>query len=238
MTGDTAWALPDASDRPDLERQCVFAAHLLWREFGDIFGHVSRRLSGTNDFLVKPMRVALAAADSVQETDVDGRPDPAGGRLPREVAIHAEIFRARPDIDAIVHAHPHWLTALSAAGETVRPITQQAARFGREVPVTIGDFVETREQGEALAAALGASNEIIQKGHGAVTVGTNLPLAVGKMLYLEQTAQQMLAAWPVRRPDDVSDEMMNHPLHAGSGAPVMLWQQHVWESERGHDESK
>lgn len=244
MTGDTTpaqqWWDPAAIQFDDLKRQCVFAAQLLWREFRDIFGHVARRVPGTDTFMVRPMRVALGGTQEVAVTNLDCEPLSGGQALPIEIPIHSEIFRARPDVEAIVHAHPLSLTALSTVGETVRPITQQAARFGRKVPLTFGDFIETTEQGLRLAEALGTSNAVIQKGHGAVVVGPSLPVAVGNMIYLEQAARQMLAASAIGRPDDISDSMFDNAMHKNTagGTPVLLWRQLVWDSRRwlGDDE--
>src|SRR5712691_13268636 len=105
--GGTASPAPD----PRLIADLVAANRILFdQHVVDAFGHVSVRHDKRGDrfLLARSMAPALVTAMDIVEFDLDGNPLTAGGRpVYLERFIHGEIYRARPDVVAIVHSHSH-----------------------------------------------------------------------------------------------------------------------------------
>lgn len=226
-----------------LSRQCFLGARFLWRELREIYGHVSVRLPDNRGFLLMMARVPGPPADpdEVLMFDYEGNKLMGESPTPYEITLHTEIFRKRPDVNSIVHSHPHMATALTTAGKTVYAITQQSKVFGRGVPVFKGDFINDRAIGVELAECLGDNAAALMKGHGCVTVGRHVPDAVTNVFYLEQAAKQQIWASTLGTPEPLSDSIMAHRFPAeylsqegkpeGALGTNNLWRQLVWEYE-------
>lgn len=120
-----------------------------------------------------------------------------GARAPNEVALHAAIFAARPDVGAVMHGHPEALTLLTCVGHTLQPVMPQASVLG-DVPVyPHGHSISTPERGAAVAATLGARHGALLLAHGLVMTGADAISACVLALYAEQTARRQLAALPL-----------------------------------------
>jgi len=110
--------------------------------------------------------------------------------------IHGEIYRARPDVNAVVHCHAPSLIPFGVSAVPLRPVYHLAAFIGDGLPVfeirdTAGMsdmLVNDRDRGRALALALGSKPAALMRGHGAVVVGASLPIAVGRSIYLDLNA--------------------------------------------------
>ena len=162
----------------------------------DFNGHMSCRLPGTAHILInsgKSVRSAMTAADIIA-IDMQGKPLEGDVVPPMEFHIHTEIYRARPDVNAVVHTHPLWSTLFSMVGERVQPVTMQAAVMG---PVQFFDktaSINEKGLGEELAAALGPHRVAMLKSHGAVVVGADVVEAFVLAIYLEETAKRQYLA--------------------------------------------
>src|SRR5687767_15035494 len=125
-----------------LAEDLTFGTRLLFSELGDPWGHVAVRLPegadrGGAGFLLKHVRAAVTSEDpeSMMIFDYDGNLIEGQRRIPWETPLYVAIFKARPDIQSVVHTHPHVATAVSMAGKTVFAITHQSAPFDRGIPV-------------------------------------------------------------------------------------------------------
>ncbi len=218
-----------------LRRQCFLGARFLWRELREIYGHVSVRLPDGKGFLLMMARVPEPPVhpDDIMTFDYEGNKLSGDSPTPYEITLHTEIFRKRPDVNSIVHSHPHMATALSTAGKTVYGITQQSKAFGAGVPVFKGDFITDPEIGIELANCLGQHPAALMKGHGCVVVGRHVPEAVTNVLYLEQAAKQQIWATQLGAPPEMlPDRIMQHRVPGeGKGEETNLWRQLVWEYE-------
>jgi len=141
--------------------------------------------------------------EDIMEYDLDSNPiDPRGRESVRERFIHGEIFKARPDVNAVVHNHSPSVVPFSVTAVAMRPLFHMAAFVGEGVPnFEIRDaekgtdlLVKTPYLGQALAKTLGTSPAALMRGHGSVTVGESLPRAVGRSIYLEMSARMQLQA--------------------------------------------
>ncbi len=188
---------------PELKRDLVLACRILAAQGqGDgIFGHVSGRLPGWDRFWMKPTAIGLEEVDEddLILLDFDGRI--LAGDRPRheEYPIHAEIMRMRPDVLSVVHTHPRYSIALAARGAELRPVSHEGSYFWPPgVPIfdRFTDLVRTREQGAAVAAALGDRRAIFLRNHGIAVPGASIPEACYAAILLERAAEIQLIAQP------------------------------------------
>ncbi len=197
MTKDDRWE----QEGLDLRERVATACRVLAMEgHADITqGHVSCRHPGTPYYWIKASGLGLdeVTADDVVLMDLDGNRIWGRGQPHSELPIHAEIYRARADVMAVVHTHPPYATAFAASDVPLRPVSHEGALFWPEVPryTFTTDLVVTREQGEALARSLGAARACLMRNHGIVTVGSSVEEAALFALQLERAAKlQILAA--------------------------------------------
>ncbi len=208
-----------------LRREMVAVCRRLW-ERGLIAGpegNVSVR-SGANRVLVTPAgmsKVDLAPDDLVAVT-LDGRRARAPTSASSELAVHIVIYSARPDVRAVVHAHPPIATAFAVAGEVPNPrALPEGIVFVGNVALIPYERPGTQALADRLAPALAAHDAFLLANHGAVTVGPSLTVAHQRMECLEQTARILLAARLVGRvnelsPAQVAELVASRPRVAGA----------------------
>lgn len=170
-------------------------------EIVDHSGHGSARRDHESFFINSgaSTRGTLTAADIVA-VDFDGALVDGRARPPLEFPLHAEIYRARPDVQAVMHTHPRWSTLLTMVGAGYRVVYAQGALLGT-VPVFDSPLsVNTREMGEKVAAALGAGSALLLKSHGAVVVGSNVVECFALAAYLEENASRQYLAMQIGTP--------------------------------------
>ena len=195
----TTIAMDDAShsQAQELKQQLADALRMLERaEVIDFNGHMSCRLPGTPYVLInsgKSVRSALTAEDIIA-IDMQGKPVEGDVVPPMEFHIHTEIYRRRPDVNAVAHTHPLWSTLFSMTGETVLPVTMQAAVMGPIQQFAKTASINQKPLAEELAATLGTHRVVMLKSHGAVVVGADIVEAFVLGIYLEETARRQYMA--------------------------------------------
>jgi L-fuculose-phosphate aldolase len=185
-----------------LRRDVALACHILADDGqGDtVFGHVSARDPAGRGFWMKPAGRGL---EEVRPSDLllvglDGTV--LEGRHSRHVEypIHAEVYRARPEVQAVVHTHPSHATAFAALRVPLRPVSHEACLFvPPDVPrfTKTTDLILTESLGGAVARALGPAWALLLESHGIVTAGERVGDACIRALLLEKAARiQLLAA--------------------------------------------
>jgi len=185
---------------PDLRRD-VATANLVVERFGlsNAFGHASARIPGTDTFLMPTRRSpGFASAATLLTLDIDGRILSGKGKPNSELWIHARIYAARPDVGAVVHAHPPACVCLTQIGQPHRVVHNQGGAFHAGVPEygRIG-LIRTRELGDLLAQKLGAGIAVMMRGHGITTAAADVRTAAVAACLLEESARlqlDMLAA--------------------------------------------
>jgi ribulose-5-phosphate 4-epimerase/fuculose-1-phosphate aldolase len=185
----------------------LVAAYRVLAEYGviDAYGHVSIRSPENPQryFIARSLAPEIVQVDDIMEYDLNSNPgDTRGRESVRERFIHGEVYKARPDVMAVVHNHSPSVIPFSVTGVPMRPIYHMASFIGEGVPnFEIRDYeqgtdllVKTPKLGAALAKTLGKSAASLMRGHGAVVVGENIARAVGRSVYLEQSAQLQMQA--------------------------------------------
>jgi HCOMODA/2-hydroxy-3-carboxy-muconic semialdehyde decarboxylase len=171
-------------------------------DFGvlDGFGHVSaRHPTNPNHFLMaRSLAPALVTADDIMEFDLDGNAVDARGRsVFLERFIHSEIYKARPDVMAVVHTHSPGVVPFTVSQMPLRAVYHNAAFLAAGVPVwdIRKDFGETdmlvrnAAIGKTLAQTLGDRPVVLMRGHGDVTVGPAVKVAVFRAYYTDVNAR-------------------------------------------------
>lgn len=194
----------DAATLDDL----VAASRILVNEgVFDGFGHASvRDPTNPKRFLMsRNMAPALVTAADIMEFDVDtSEPiDARGRKVFLERFIHGEIYKNRPDVNAIVHSHsPSVIPFGIVASQPLKPVYHMSGFLHAGVPIydIRGDvpasnmLIANRDLGRALARALGDKTVVLMRGHGDVVVAASMPLAVFRAVYTEINARLQLQA--------------------------------------------
>jgi ribulose-5-phosphate 4-epimerase/fuculose-1-phosphate aldolase len=193
-------ATMDDDPRPRLAEAIRILTHA---ELIDHSGHGSVRRDERSFYINSgaSVRATLTAADIVC-VDLDGRLLEGEARAPLEFPIHAEIYRLRPDVRAVMHIHPRWSTLLTMVGKPYQPVFGQGALLG-EVPVLDSPLsVNTPPLGATLAQTLGqgSGHAVLLKSHGAVIVGAGLLECFALTVYLEENANRQYMAMQIGEP--------------------------------------
>ena len=187
----------------ELRQQLADALRMMEQaEVIDFNGHMSCRLPGTDHVLInsgKSVRSALTA-DDIIAIDMDGKPVEGDVVPPMEFHIHTEIYRRRPDVNAVAHTHPVWSTLFSMTGLKVEPVTMQAAVMGPVQTFAKTASINQKALAEELADALGPHRVVMLKSHGAVVVGADIVEAFVLGIYLEETARRQYLARAIGNP--------------------------------------
>jgi len=206
---DASAQMPSASlpgVDPALLEDIVVGSRIL-ADFGvvDGFGHVSARSpTNPNHFLMsRSLAPALVTADDIMEFDLDGNPVDARGRTVfLERFIHSEIYKARPDVMSVVHTHSPGVIPFSVSKVPLRAMFHNPAFLAVGVPVwdIRKDFGETSmlvanaALGKSLAETLGDKPVVLMRGHGDVTVGPTVKMAVLRAYYTDVNAKLQMQA--------------------------------------------
>jgi ribulose-5-phosphate 4-epimerase/fuculose-1-phosphate aldolase len=171
-------------------------------DFGvlDGFGHVSARDPKNPDhFLMsRSLAPALVAADDIMEFDSDANAVDARGRsVFLERFIHSEIYKARPDVMAVVHTHSPGVIPFGVSQVPLRAMFHNAAFLAAGAPIwdIRKDFGETDmlvrdgARGKSLTLTLGDKAVVLMRGHGDVTVGPSVKMAVFRAYYTDVNAK-------------------------------------------------
>jgi L-ribulose-5-phosphate 4-epimerase len=188
----------------ELRQQLADVCRVLFRlNLVDYMGHPSVRLRGTDRVLIKPRHsVQIRAQDQIgpgdmATIDLDGNHLDGDHAPPGERFIHTAIYRARPDVQAIVHTHQPLATVMSIADSPILPVLHVEGELV-EQPVPMWPhamLVTTPELGAELAQALGGHRVVLLQGHGVASVAATLPEAALQAIHLEHLAE---ANWRVR----------------------------------------
>jgi ribulose-5-phosphate 4-epimerase/fuculose-1-phosphate aldolase len=184
-----------------IKQQLILAGQILVAEGQDDFtrGHISMRLpDNPNLFFMKAHSTGLdeITMQNILTIDLEGNVVAGTVRRHSEVYIHSEIFKARPDVNCVIHTHPTYSIALSATGRPLKCYSQPGAVFYEALGVytdTI-NLIRSHAMGAGVARALGPGRAVLLKNHGVVVTGKTIDEAVIGTLMLENGAMVQLLA--------------------------------------------
>jgi HCOMODA/2-hydroxy-3-carboxy-muconic semialdehyde decarboxylase len=207
----------------------------------DGYGHVSARNPRRADrfLLARSVAPELVTTADIMEYDLDGAAQNARGRTSyRERFIHSEIYRARADVNAIVHCHTPSLIPFGVSRVALRPVYHQSAFVAEGIPVfEIRDaagmtnmLIGDGPLGRALARTLGNKPAALMRGHGAVVVGDTIPTTVGRSVYLDMNARLQAQAMALGGPItyiDAEEARLYYATPDPYGRAWELWKRKV-----------
>jgi ribulose-5-phosphate 4-epimerase/fuculose-1-phosphate aldolase len=184
----------------------VLANHILANEgVLDAYGHVSMRdpRNPNHYWLARGVAAGTVQVEDIGVYDLDS--NPVGGNSTAgfiERYIHGEVYKARPDVVSVVHGHSADVIPFTVSTVPLRPISHMAGFLGSGVPLFeirqtggITDMlIRTPALGKALAQTLADKPVVLMRGHGAVVVGPNLHMTVGRAYYLNFNARAQMQA--------------------------------------------
>jgi ribulose-5-phosphate 4-epimerase/fuculose-1-phosphate aldolase len=166
------------------------------------FGHLSARVPGRDLFLITPRKnFTDIAPDEIEVVDFAGHKLTTNSayRAPNELFIHACIYQARPDVQAVARNQGEYVEAFGVAGVPVRPTHDFGAILMGATPIHAEPrLVTTPERGAAFVAALGERHALIMRGNGCAVVGGSVPEAVVRAVFLEEAARLQYRALTIR----------------------------------------
>jgi HCOMODA/2-hydroxy-3-carboxy-muconic semialdehyde decarboxylase len=208
----------------------------------DAFGHVSTRdPRNPHRYLIsRSIAPESVKAADILVLDLDSEivdPKDEGKPLYRERFIHGEIYKARPDVNAVVHSHSPTVVPFTVTRARLRPLLHNAGFLGLGVPLfeirkSVGDgtdlMILTPNLGKDLAKKLGPDAAVVlMRGHGDSVVAPSLPNAVFRAYYTEINARQQLQAITIGGPINFMTKAeaitSNDAMLRASARPWALW---------------
>ena len=182
-----------------IKEQLIVAGKVLVDQGQDDFtrGHISFRLpDNPNLFFMKAHSIGLdeITMANILTVDLEGNVVAGTARRHSEVYIHSEIFKARADVNCVIHTHPTYSIALSATGRGLKCYSQPGALFHQALGTyddTIA-LIRSHSMGAGVARALGDGRGVLLKNHGVVMTGAIIAEAVIATLMLENGAMVQL----------------------------------------------
>jgi ribulose-5-phosphate 4-epimerase/fuculose-1-phosphate aldolase len=183
-------------------------------------GHVSARIPGTDEMFVRcrggdERGLLFTDVDNVRRVDFDGNGPGMGDRhaRPNETPIHGEIYRAHPEVQAIVHAHPYYALMCGVTDLQYRPVfaaydPSSLSIILKGVPIfEQSATVENKEQGADMLAAMGDRDILLMRGHGITVSGGSVEKVTTQAIKFDQLSRIM---WDIalsgREPIEIRDE--------------------------------
>lgn len=182
-------------------------------------GHISARIPGTNRIFVRARGpaesgVRYTTEAEIVEIDIDGKPVAGmlqGLRTPSEVFIHTEIFRARPEVNAVLHLHPPTVVLFTVCDVPLLPIygayDPQGLGIALENPAVFESsvLINTPELGRELSATIGTKRTCLMRGHGITTAADSVEEAAIIALSLNELATMNYQARLLGNPRPISN---------------------------------
>ena len=221
----------------EVRRSVVDASRILAGEgLLDAFGHVSARSPNRADrfLLSRSLAPALVTTEDIVEHDLDGcaveRPD---AQLFLERFIHGEIYRRRPDVQAVVHSHAMAVLPFTVVPAVpVRPIFHMCGHlYATPRPFDVADhagpasdlLIRDAGLGVALAEHLGQAAVVLMRGHGFTAVGDGVPQATYRAIYTARNCEVQQAAMRLGDPVFLSEDEALACDRAVSGQVDRAW---------------
>jgi L-ribulose-5-phosphate 4-epimerase len=213
---------------PTLKRQ-VAACTRIFNEEGilDYSGHVSARIPDTDQFIVQSVHASRAEleVEDLYVMNVDGEiiEGPGDTGPVSEYHIHSEIYRARPEVGSVLHAHPDVPILFTIAkGAKLEMVRNHGYRWRTGVPTHPDTaHVNTPELGKAMVETMDGCNALLIRAHGVVLVAEDVPSLLIDGIHFEENARAQLEAARLGPPEtmtdaelDIFEERFDRPKHA------------------------
>lgn len=221
------------SETDQVKQQLVDCIRMLERaDIIDYNGHASIRAGDNRMFInIGSCQRSQLTTDDICTIDFDGTVIEGAGKPPLEFHLHAGIYKARADVQAVVHAHPKWSTFLTMAGESYKPVFAQGSLVCPLPVLDSPNSINNPVMAKRLADTLGDQPAALMKSHGAVSVGKDIVEAFVLINYLEENAYRQYMAMQIGKPYAFSDEEMTL-------CRAKLWNENLFKRTWDHFRAK
>ena len=172
-------------------------------------GNISARDPQSGLVVIKPSGIKYVDLRPEHMVVVDLEGDIVEGTLKpsSDTASHLYIYRARPDVNGVVHTHSRYATAFAALGRPI-PIylTAHGDEFGCPIPCGGFALIGGEEIGQVVIEAIGSSRAVLLKNHGVFTVGPDAEAALKAAVMVEDIAATVWLALQIGQPDEIAPE--------------------------------
>jgi ribulose-5-phosphate 4-epimerase/fuculose-1-phosphate aldolase len=174
-----------------LKEKMVLACKVLQKQgVLDGYGHLSARLPGDRILSTPHMPPGKVALRDIIVIDMQGKKLEGAGEPNGETPMHTSIYKARPDVQCILHYHPDEVIAVSVASQGIKVIANCGVHFHRGTPIYDSPLlIRNHERGDQVAATLGDRNAVLLRGHGGTVVANDLDKLLRLGLDLVRTAR-------------------------------------------------
>lgn len=200
-------------------------------------GHVSCRVPGTDHVLIlghihsEGRNLANTDVDDIVTVDIEGNFIEGRIEAVDERYAHTEVYKSRPDVHAVIHAHPPIATAFGIAGVNILPVGNRGGIFAPHVPILSFDKqIDTPERGRMVAEAIGTGRAVVLKNHGVVVTSDTIENVCITIFALEETAELHWRAAQLGKVEPITNAEVRSVL---TGARYEEYFSHVW----GHYEA-
>jgi ribulose-5-phosphate 4-epimerase/fuculose-1-phosphate aldolase len=194
-------------------------------ELVDYLGHVSARVPGTDQVLIRARGAEQGnqlnmTYKHVSLVDIDAVKIGGEFTVPDETKLHTEIYRVRPDVQAVVHTHQPLATIFGDLERPILPMQGVMAQVVRQGAIPIyhsARKVTTSEQGAEVARILGDKAIVHLQNHGVTIAGTTVEEVVINAIWLEHQAKLTWWASMIGTPRGMSSEDLAMQASEGFG---------------------
>jgi len=199
---ELAQPVDQAAAETRLKQQLVDCIRMLEQSgIIDYNGHASIRLDDNRILInIGACQRSRLTVEDICTIDLDGNVIEGNGKPPLEFHLHAGIYKARADVQAIVHAHPKWSTFLTMTGHAYLPVYAQGSLVYPMPMLDSPNSINNPVMAGRLAETLGDRPAAMMKSHGAVTVGKSIVEAFVLANYMEENAYRQYMALQIGTP--------------------------------------
>lgn len=172
-------------------------------------GNISGRDPDTGLVVIKPsgIRYEALTPESMVIVDLNGKLVEGSFKPSSDTAAHLYIYRARPDVNGVVHTHSCFATAFAAAGKPIPAyLTAICDEFGGPIPCGGYAKIGGDEIGREVVRSIGESQAILMKNHGVFTIGRTPEMAVKAAVMVEDVARTVFYALQLGELDEIPAE--------------------------------
>lgn len=199
--------------REEVVEKLIQSCKILHREVPSVhnpnpMGHFSARILGMDEIVIKPRDVGWnkVIGEDLLTFTLDYRKVSGPEYEIVELPIHVEMYRARPDVAAVVHTHQTYATLMGSLGLKLELLDPSTLAFTGGIPIydevddptyftkDVGTLIRNEVQGKIAAKKIGGSNALILKAHGPVIVGKSVEEACMLTIALENAARSQIIA--------------------------------------------
>ncbi|MGH7772442.1 MAG: class II aldolase/adducin family protein [Candidatus Binatia bacterium] len=196
----------------ELKETLAYSCNILAAEghWDNILGHVSVRIPKQDKILIKPHGFSFEEIrpQHIIVCNLEGKKIEGKYERHSEVFIHTEIYKARPDVNCVVHSHPPYATAFGSLRQPLRTISHEGSIFHQGLPLFdyTTALIRSPELGEKVAETLGNYQGVLMRNHGSTVVGESIEVATLYAVFLEKACHIQLLATASGEPSWSSDE--------------------------------